>query len=59
MGVNGVLHNLHLVIVSFYGRHIAINILALIMKILDVLFSMWRDKLISVSNDNENAMVAS
>jgi hypothetical protein len=56
MGVNGVLHNLHLVIVLFYGRHTAVNILVLIVKILDVLFSMWRDKLISVSSDGENTM---
>jgi hypothetical protein len=48
VGVNGV-HNLHLVIVPFYGRHIAINILALIVKILNVLFLMWHDKLISMS----------
>jgi hypothetical protein len=38
--VNGVLHNLHLVIVPFYGRHIVVNILAPIVKILDVLFLM-------------------
>ncbi len=56
MGVNGVLHNLHLVIVTFYGRHIVVNILVLILKILDVLFLMWRNKLISVSNDAENTM---
>jgi hypothetical protein len=56
MGVNGVLHNLHLVIVPFYGRHTVVNILASIVKILDVLFLMWRNKLISVSNDAENTM---
>ncbi len=56
MGVNGVLHNLHFVIVPFYGRHIVINILALIVKIRDVLFSMWHDKLILVSSDGENTM---
>jgi hypothetical protein len=54
--VNGDLHNLHLVIVPFYGCHIAINILALIVKILDVLFLMWDDKLISVSSDDDNTM---
>ncbi len=57
VGVNGVLHNLHLVIVSFYGRHTAINILALIVKILDVLFPMWHDKLISVSSNGDNTMI--
>ena len=37
-GVNGVLHNLHLVIVPFFERHTAANIFALVVKILDVLF---------------------
>jgi hypothetical protein len=57
VGVNGVLHNLDLMIVSFYGRHTAVNILALIVKILDVLFLMWRNKLISVSNNGKNTMI--
>jgi hypothetical protein len=33
-----------------------VNILALIVKILDVLFLMWRDKLISMSSDNKKTM---
>jgi hypothetical protein len=56
MGVNDVLHNLHLVIVPFYGHHIAVNILALIVKIQDVSFPMWRDKLISMSSNGKNTM---
>jgi hypothetical protein len=56
LGVDGVLHNLHLVIVPFFGRHTAVNILELVVKILDVLFPSWRDKLISVSSDGENTM---
>jgi hypothetical protein len=44
------------VIVLFYGRHTAVNILALIVKILDVLFLMWHDKLISMSSDGKNTM---
>ena len=56
VGVNGVLHNIHLVIVPFYGRHTAANILALVVKILDVLCCSWRHKLISVSSDGENTM---
>ncbi len=56
VGINGVLHNLHLVIVLFYGCHTTVNILALIVKILDVLFLMWRDKLNSVSNNGDNTM---
>jgi hypothetical protein len=58
VGVNGVLHNLHLVIVPFYGRHTVVNILALIVKILDVLFLMWRHKLILVSSNDENTMTS-
>jgi len=58
VGVNGVFHNLHLVIILFYGCHIAINILALIVKILDVLFPMWRNKLISVNSDDKNTMTS-
>jgi hypothetical protein len=54
VGVNGVFHNLHFVIVPFYGHHTAINILALIVKILDVLFATWRDKLISMSSEDKN-----
>jgi hypothetical protein len=45
-------------IVSFYGRHTAVNILALIVKILDVLFPKWHDKLILVSNDSKNTMTS-
>ncbi|CAM6040046.1 unnamed protein product [Sphagnum compactum] len=56
VGINGVLHNLHLAIVLFYGCHTAVNILALIVKILDVLFLMWCNKLISVSSDDKNTM---
>ncbi len=43
-------------IVLFYGHHIVINILALIVKILDVLFPMWCDRLISMNSDGENTM---
>jgi hypothetical protein len=57
VGVNDVLHNLHLVIVPFYGRHIVVNILALIVKILDVSFPMWCDKLISMSSNDKNTMI--
>jgi len=44
------------VIVPFYGRDTVVNILVLIVKILDVLFPMRCDKLISVSNNGENTM---
>jgi hypothetical protein len=57
VGVNGVFHNLHFVIVPFYGHHITVSILVLIVKILDVLFLMWHNKLISVNNDDENTVI--
>jgi hypothetical protein len=34
-----------------------VNILALIVKILDVLLLMWHDKLISMNNDDKNTMI--
>ena len=57
VGVDGVLYNLHLVVVPFFaGRHTAANILHLVVRILDVLCVSWRDKLISDSSDGENTM---
>ena len=54
--MDGVLYNLHLVVVPFFGRHTAAKILDLVVKILDILCVSWRDKLISVSSDGENTM---
>ena len=51
LGIDGVLLNLHLVIVPFFGRYTAVNILELVVNMLvNVLFPSWRDKLISVSS---------
>jgi hypothetical protein len=47
---------LHLVVVPFFDRHTAVNIVALISKLLDTLFVSWGDKLFSVSSDGENKM---
>jgi len=58
VGVNGVFHSLHLVFVPFYGRHTTVNILVLIVKIVDVLFLMWLNKLILMSSDGENTMTS-
>jgi hypothetical protein len=54
--VAGVLYNLHLVLLPFFDRHTAVNIVTLISKLLDTLFVSWRDKLFSVSSDGENTM---
>ncbi|BBN02960.1 hypothetical protein Mp_2g19640 [Marchantia polymorpha subsp. ruderalis] len=56
LSVEGVLYNFHLVLVPFYDRHTALNIFNLNVKVLDVLYSQWREKLLSVSNDGENTM---
>jgi hypothetical protein len=53
---NGVLLNLHLVLVPFFERHTATNDVKLITTILDCMHSSWRDKVISISSDGENTM---
>jgi hypothetical protein len=55
--VRGVLFNVHLVCVSFFERHTAINIFKMICKLLDHLCALWRVKLVSVSTDGENTMM--
>ncbi len=54
--VRGVLFNIHLVCVSFFERHTAVNIFKMICKLLDHLCALWRVKLVSVSTDGENTM---
>ncbi|KAH9247853.1 hypothetical protein BASA81_014536 [Batrachochytrium salamandrivorans] len=48
--VHGVLYNLHLVLVPFFGRHTAQNYVKLIKVLLDSLSPIWRDKVISISS---------
>jgi hypothetical protein len=52
----GDLVNLHLVALSMFERHSAMNIFNLIAKFMDALYSKWRSKLIGVSTDGENTM---
>ncbi|CAM6069619.1 unnamed protein product [Sphagnum tenellum] len=52
--VEGVLYNLHMVLVPFFERHLAINYVKLIKTRLDTLCPNWRSKLISISFDEEN-----
>ncbi|KAH6583828.1 hypothetical protein BASA60_001223 [Batrachochytrium salamandrivorans] len=54
--VHGVLYNLHLVLVPFFGRHTAQNYVKLIKVLLDSLSPIWRDRVISISSDGENTM---
>jgi hypothetical protein len=54
--VEGVLYNLHMVLVPFFERHLAINYVKLIKTMLDTLCPNWHSKLISISSDEENTM---
>jgi hypothetical protein len=54
--VEGVFYNLHMVLVPFFERHLAINYVKLIKTMLDTLCPNWRSKLISISSDGENMM---
>jgi len=54
--VEGVFYNLHMVLVPFFERHLAINYVKLIKTMLDTLCPNWRSKLISISSDGENTM---
>jgi hypothetical protein len=54
--VEGVLYNLHMVLVPFFERHLAVNYVELIKTMFDTLCPNWRSKLISISSDGENTM---
>jgi hypothetical protein len=54
--VEGVFYNLHMVLVPFFERHLAVNYVKLIKTMLDTLCPDWRSKLISISSDGENTM---
>jgi hypothetical protein len=54
--LDGVLYNLHLVLVPFFERHTAVNNVKLINILLDGLSPLWCDKVISISSDGENTM---
>jgi hypothetical protein len=56
--VEGVLYNLHMVLVPFFERHLAINYVKLIKTIFDTLCPDWRSKLISISSNKENTMTS-
>jgi hypothetical protein len=53
---NGVLMNLHLVLVPFFQRHTAVNNVTMIKTVMNVLCPNWNDKLISIASDRENTM---
>ncbi len=53
VGVNGVLHNLHLIAMPHFDRHTTANREAMLVKLLGVLFVGWTRKLIGVMTDGE------
>jgi hypothetical protein len=53
---NGVLMNLHLVLVPFFQRHTAVNYVRVIKTVMNVLCPTWNDKLIAIASDGENIM---
>ncbi|CAM6023710.1 unnamed protein product [Sphagnum balticum] len=53
VGVNGVLHNLHMIAMPHFDRHTAANQEAMLVKLLGALFAGWTRKLIGVTTDGE------
>jgi hypothetical protein len=53
---NGVLMNLHLVLVPFFQRHTAVKYVTMIKTVMNVSCPTWNDKLISIASDGENTM---
>jgi hypothetical protein len=53
VGVNGVLHNLHLIAMPHFDRHRAANQEAMLVKLLGALFAGWTHKLIAITTDGE------
>jgi hypothetical protein len=53
---NGVLMNLHLVLVPFFQRHTTVDYVTMIKTLMNVLRPTWNDKLISISSDGETTM---
>jgi hypothetical protein len=54
--VERVFYNLHMVLVPFFERHLAINYVKLIKTMLDTLCPDWCSKLILISSHGENTM---
>jgi hypothetical protein len=53
---NGVLMNLHLVLVLFFQRHTAVNYVSMIKTVMNVLCTTWNDKLTSIVSGGEKTM---
>jgi hypothetical protein len=53
VGMNGVLHNLHLIAMPHFDHHTAANQEAMLVKLLGALFARWMRKLIGVTTNGE------
>ncbi|KAH9564271.1 hypothetical protein CY35_04G016800 [Sphagnum magellanicum] len=53
VGVNDVLYNLHLIAMPYFDHHTAANQEAILIQLLDALFTGWTRKLIGVTTDGE------
>jgi hypothetical protein len=53
---NGVLMNLHLVLVPFFHRHTAVNYVTMVKTVMNVLCPTWNGKLISIASDGERTI---
>ncbi|CAK9269703.1 unnamed protein product [Sphagnum jensenii] len=53
VGMNGILHNLHLIAMLHFDRHTTANKEAILVKLLGALFTEWTRKLIDVTTDGE------
>ncbi|RQM20667.1 hypothetical protein B5M09_011946 [Aphanomyces astaci] len=52
-GFRGVLYNMHMIALPQFERHTAANIVNLVVKIMNALYSRWRKKIIGVAADGE------
>ncbi|RHY01598.1 hypothetical protein DYB25_012879 [Aphanomyces astaci] len=57
-GFRGVLYNMHLIALPQFERHTAANIVNLVVKLMNALYSRWRKKIIGVAADGEPAMTS-
>jgi hypothetical protein len=53
VGVNGVMYNLHLIVMPHFDHHTAANQEAMLIQLLDALFARWTCKLIGITTDGD------
>ncbi|RHY13305.1 hypothetical protein DYB32_010936, partial [Aphanomyces invadans] len=53
LGVKGMLHNVHLIAMPHFDRHMANHQVVMLKKLLSAVYLSWADKLLTVSTDGE------